>query len=472
MKRLAPLLVGLSLLVASAAEAEAQAGAASGAKPASGTKPAPAKPAATLVPPVHRPAVETIARSLARALPELPPTTAVVAAPLESDASAPRGQALAELVASRVAGERRLGVLPGTHGLVQALARARGASHVLLVVPSIASGRLRVSASLHPVPSTVWARIRQPLPGAVAHAFAEAPVDAEVRAHLEPIPMTAFDMQRGRAFESGVLALACDDFDRDGAPEILSVSRHRVTISRIQGGRVVPLRARAWSELSPVHASPHREPIGAALALALPASDPLAERELVVSLTDRALALRLDARLEPRERFPAFALATAGSYACARLPAISLTGPLEPCAPGDPAPARASVGGRYDAFASATLVEPSGRAFEVWAGREDGALEIFDDAGKRARVPGVGAQLALGDLDQDGRPELLRSLDVDRAADDAVVVATWDRDGRPPRETARLPVAAGVHALAVCPPDGPGRAAFVVATPAELLVVR
>lgn len=470
MKRPALLLVGATSLWASAAGAEPQAEATSAAKPASAARPAPAQPAAT--PPAHRPAIETIARSLARTLPELPPSALVVAAPLESDASAPRGQALAELVASRVAGERRLGVVTGTHGLVQALARARGASHVLLVAPSIAGGRLRASASLHPVPSTVWARIRQPLPGAVAHAFAEAPIDAEVRAHLEPIPITAFDTHRGRAFESGVLALACDDFDRDGAPEILSVSRHRVTISRIQGGRVVPVRARAWSELSPVHASPHREPIGSAVALALPAADPLAERELVVSLTDRALALRLDARLEPRESFPAFALAASGSYACARLPAISITGPLEPCAVGDPPPGRASVGGRYDALASAALVEPTGKAFEVWAGREDGALEIFDDTGKRARLPGVGAQLALGDLDQDGRPELLRSLDVDRPGDDAVVVATWDRDGRPPRETARFPVAAGVHALAVCPPDGPGRAAFVVATPAELLVVR
>jgi hypothetical protein len=411
-------------------------------------------------------------KAVAAILPELSPTTLVVAAPLESDASAPRGQALAELVASSLAGERRLGILPETHGLAQALLRARGASHVLFVVPSIASGRLRVSARLHPVPSTVWARIRQPLPGAITHAFAEAPIDAEVRAHLEPIPLTAFETHRGRAFESGVVALACDDFDRDGAPEILSVSRHRVALSRIDGGRVVPLRAKAWSELSPVHASPHREPIGSALALALPSRDPLAERELVVSLTDRALALRLDARLEPRESFPAFALAVSGSYACARLPAISVTGPLEPCGPSGPPPRRASVGGRYDALASAVLVEPSGKAFEVWAGREDGALEIFDDTGKRARLPSVGAQLAVGDLDQDGRPELLRSLDVERAGDDAVVVATWDRDGRPPRETARMPVAAGVNAIAVCPPDGPGRAAFVVATPAELVIVR
>lgn len=410
--------------------------------------------------------------AVAATLPELSPSTLVVAASLESDASAPRGQALAELVASRLAGERRLGLLPGTHTLAQALARARGASHVLLVVPSIAGGRLRVSARLHPVPSTVWARIRQPLPGAIAHAFAEAPVDAEVRAHLEPIPITALETRRARAFESGVVALACDDFDRDGTTEILSVSRHRVTLSRVEGGRVVPVRAKAWSELSPVHASPHREPIGSALALALPARDPLAERELVVSITDRALALRLDARLEPRESFPSFALAASGSYACARLPAISITGPLEACTPSGPIPGRASVGGRYDALASAVLVDPTGQAFEVWAGREDGALEIFDDTGKRARLPGVGAQLALGDLDQDGRPELLRSLDVDRPGDDAVIVATWARDGRPPRETARFAVPAGVNAIAVCPPDGPGRAAFVVATPAELVVAR
>ncbi|MEJ7733203.1 MAG: MMPL family transporter [Polyangiaceae bacterium] len=41
-----------------------------------------------------------------------------------------------------------------------------------------------------------------------------------------------------------------------------------------------------------------------------------------------------------------------------------------------------------------------------------------------------------------------------------------------PREVARLPAAAGVQALAVCPPDGPGRAPFVVATADEIWVVR
>ena len=50
------------------------------------------------------------------------------------------------------------------------------------------------------------------------------------------------------------------------------------------------------------------------------------------------------------------------------------------------------------------------------------------------------------------------------------MVRSWSRaqPGRL-REQMKLPAAAGVRALAVCPPDGPGRAPFVVATTDEIL---
>ena len=98
-------------------------------------------------------------------------------------------------------------------------------------------------------------------------------------------------------------------------------------------------------------------------------------------------------------------------------------------------------------------------------------LELRDGQGRAARVEGAGAQLAVGDLDQDGAVEILSSLDVDDPRRDAVVVRSWIGPA-PPREVLRLPAPAGVHALATCPPEGPGRQAFVVATGDEIGVVR
>ena len=59
-----------------------------------------------------------------------------------------------------------------------------------------------------------------------------------------------------------------------------------------------------------------------------------------------------------------------------------------------------------------------------------------------------------------------------RGGPDALVVYTWDRTSKPPKEQLRMPIAAGVHAIGVCPPAGPGRAPIVIATADELVVAR
>jgi hypothetical protein len=139
------------------------------------------------------------------------------------------------------------------------------------------------------------------------------------------------------------------------------------------------------------------------------------------------------------------------------------------------------VGGSYDAFASARLVSARGDAYTVWAGRDHGGLEIRDDAGHRSAMESVGAQVAIGDLNQDGEPEILTSLDTTNPLEDAIVVRSWARSERIPlgagpsarlHEVLRVPAPAGVRAIAVCPPDGPRSAPFVVATADELWVVR
>jgi hypothetical protein len=419
-------------------------------------------------------AISTVARDVAAALPEQTGRVVVAVAPLESDVKATLPDALVLSVASLVAGARGYEAPTATEPLRAAVARSRGARAVVYVSVRVERGKLTVTADVHPVPATVWARIKNPTPGSVAHAFATADLDAEVRAHLEPIPLTAaLAGQRGQHFENDVLAVACGDLDRDGGNEIVAVSADQVTALRLRGGKVQPMATRLWSDLSPVDATPWREPIASAVVTAPSATDPLAPRDVVVSTTSRAKAVRLDPALELRASFPGFVVPSGRAYACARLDGLEVTGPLEACGPDEPAPGRASVGGRFDAVAGATLIDRGGGSFDVWAGREAGTVQLFDGAGHTAKLEKAGAQLAIADLDQDGAPEILTSLDVEpRAGRDALVIYTWLRDGKPPKEQLRMPFAAGVRAIGVCPPDGPGRAPLVVATAGDLVVLR
>ncbi len=416
-------------------------------------------------------AIVDIAAALDTALPPLDGHVLVGVAPLASDVAAPRAKALSVTIGQVFAGKRRFEGPTEPESFDVVRGRAHGVRAIVYLTPRIVNGELVVSADVFPVPRTVWARIRNPSPGPFAHAFAKAFIDAEVRSHLEAVPITAFDATRGRNFESGVLALACDDFDRDGAPEIVSMSRKSITVSRIRAGRVEPIATHLWSDLSSAGSAPLREAIGFAIPVRA-SSEPLAPRGLVASITDRALAVELDSDFDLTATFLSLAVPDGDAFACARLPAITVTGPLTSCRTSDEALSRPSIGGRYDAFASAKLVSPDGKPFVVSAGREDGGLEVFDDAGHHVTIPHVGAQLAVGDIDQDGVPEIFTSLDVASGLVDALVVYSWPRTEAKAHEIVRMPLAAGVHAIATCPPESAKRAPFLVATSDEIVVLR
>jgi hypothetical protein len=416
-----------------------------------------------------------VADAIAQAIGKVPARTLVVTGALASDSAATKGDKLALAVAAQLAG--RFENATHAHGEVAALAAARAlasaaaAPALLHIAVEIASGKLRVTADEYPVPKTVWAKIRDPEPAPVAHAFAETPIDAEVRSYLAPIPLVTPQVDRGRNFESEVVAIACGDLDGDGSSEIATVSRRRVTTSRIRAGKVEPLHGKGWIELSPVSPAPLREPYAFATLVSRGAGAD-ARTTLDVSLTDRALGVRMGRGLEVEATFPGLAVPDGAGAACTRMMGLVVTGPLGPCKKGDPAPLAASVGGQYDAFASAALVSAAGAPFVVWAGRERGVVELRDDASHTSRVSDMGAQLAVGDLDQDGEPEILGSVDTLNALDDAVLVRTWHRATGKVEERLRIPAAAGVRALGVCPPDGPGHTPFVVATADEIWVVR
>lgn len=434
-----------------------------------------ATPAAPAAPQRAVPAVSKVADAIAQGLGKVPARALVVTSALVSDPPAPKGDRLALAVAAQVAGRFENGAHAQSEVLGLAAARAAAATHsapvLVQLAVEIASGKLRVTADLYPVPKTVWSKIRDPEPAPIVHAFAEALIDAEVRSYLPAIPLVTPQVDRGRNFESEVVALACGDLDRDGSSEIATVSRRRVTTSRIRGGKVEPLRGKGWIDLSPVSPAPLREPYAFA-SLVERGAGPDARTTLDVGLTDRALSIRFDRGLEVDSTFAGLPIPDGAGVACTRMSALVVTGPIGACKKGDPAPLGASVGGQYDAFASAALVDAGGAPFVVWAGRERGIVELRDDASHAARVPDMGAQLAVGDLDQDGDPEILGSVDTLNALDDAVVVKTWRRGTGKVEERLRIPAAAGVHALGVCPPDGPGHTPFLVATADEIWVVR
>ncbi|MEZ4297105.1 MAG: hypothetical protein R3B70_19220 [Polyangiaceae bacterium] len=416
-----------------------------------------------------------MATAVVQALGTLADPVMVVTGALVSDPAATKGDRLALSVAAQIAGRIQSGARAHDAAVTLPVARAAagqsGAKVAVYLRVEIAAGKLRVTADAYPVPRTVWAKIRNPEPAPFAHAFAEAPIDAEVRSFLPAIPLVSPQVDRGRNYESEVVAIACGDIDRDGSSELAIVSRRRVTTARIRAGKVEPLRGRGWSDLASVSPAPLREPYAFATLVERPAGDDV-KTTLDVALSDRAVSVRFDRSLEVDSTFAGLVLPDGAGAACTKLGGLVVTGPLVPCKKGDPAPLAASVGGQYDAFASSALVSAAGKPYVVWAGREKGVVELRDDAGHTARVSDMGAQLAVGDLDQDGDPEILGAVDTLNALDDAVLVKTWRRDTGKVEDRLRIPAAAGVHALGVCPPDGPGHTPFVVATADEIWVVR
>lgn len=306
-------------------------------------------------------------------------------------------------------------------------------------------GVLRVAADLQRATS-LWQRVRHKKPAAERHAFVEVALDAELRALIPPPPLVVSETLKLKAPERGIVALACGPLSPDGAQELALVSRSTIRVGRIAGHAFAERKRVAWSALSPIAPAPLREPIATA---------EIAQGKLRVGLTDRRDGLVLSSELVVSERFEA--LLPSPGQACIERVDLGL-GRQVPCT-------ASGAGARHgapelDALAGMPL---------MWLGRDARGTLL---ASTRALLPSdvrVGAQLAVGDADSDGSPELAFSADTLEPNKDRLTLATL-QEGKLLR---RFELAApNISAVAICAREGAGMAPIALVTGDELWLMR
>jgi hypothetical protein len=427
-------------------------------------------------------ALATITPELAKALGAVPAGAVVVAAPLTSDQPAVKGDELATRLAAQLAGKLGSAVRghaqPAPLGVARALAGRSGALVFLQV--EIAKGEIRATADVYPVVSNGWDRIRNPAPPPKAHGFASAPIDAEVRAFLPAVTLEQASVHKAKLEEADLLALGCGDTDADGGMELVVVSRARVQVGKLRAGKFVPLRSSPWSSIASRAPVPLREPLASAIVVGS------GERKghVLVGTTDRG-GVEVDELLATRAPLGGIPVTAAAGGGCAAVAteASSFMGPVFPCfSSRDVSPLFLPLLTRYDAFAAFDLVARDGSWRTVVAAREPSGKLYVRREGRctsavgRSCTPapevhhvfeGVGAQIAVGDLDQDGVVEVVASAD---SGEDAINVWSWD--GTTPRQRLKIPAPAGVRSIVVCPPETRGVPAIVASVGSEVWVVR
>jgi hypothetical protein len=411
-------------------------------------------------------ALAALAPELAKGLGQAPPHAVVVVSPLVSDVAAPHGEDLAVRLGSLVAGQ--LGAGAEAHprcesfSVARALAARGGA--LVFVQPEVAHGQLRASADLYLVLSNGWDRVRLPLPAPHAHACSSAPLDAEVRTFLAPIPKAEPRVHKMRHDFGDVLAVSCGDVDGDGVNDIVLVTRGSIAWGAFGSGKFVASHAASWSSLASRSPVPLRDPIGAAAIVPRPDGT---GSDLFAGTTDRG-GVSLSRDLRAASPLVGLPFGGGGGPACVRSsPATGgLEGALLDCGDGSRS-LSATPAARYDALAFTELVGRDGETRLIVAARDTSGTLHLRSKQREEVVASVGAQVALADLDQDGSVDIVTTAE---AAPDAISVASWHDDGLVGR--ARIPTQAPIQALAVCPPQDGGPRAIVAVVPGEVWVVR
>ena len=459
--------------------------------PAPAPTPAPVPAAALAPPPLHAGAILRLAHEIAQGIGQVPGGAIVVASAVASDIPAPKGDELAVRIAAQVAGRM---ALAKAHPQPGALAVARGvsgrAASLLYLQIEIVKGELRVTADLYPVVSNGWERLRNPVPGPRAHAFAMAPLDAEVRGFLSPVLLEQTTLHKIKHEEGDVLAIGCGDLDGDGGLELVLVTRSRVAVARIRAGKLVVQRAAAWSTIASRAPVPMRDPLASVLV------SPRGHRgEILIGTTERG-GVAIDSALVARRQLTGLPVTGGEGEACASpSPELgSYDGNVVSCDLPVAPKSAAGAGGaaktappklpeplvlfvppvpRYDAIATLDAIGKDGSVAHVVAVREpNGKMRLRRQELGASRpievvLDGTGAQVALVDLDLDGSPELVTTSD---GPDDGIVVSSFAKGAVTAR--LRFPAKEPVRALGVCPPEEKGVPGIVAVVGNEVWLVR
>ena len=367
---------------------------------------------------------------------------------------------LAQLVATRLGAAAQPSRGPLT--LAQAERAASSARGLIYLSLSLYRDRLDVTADVYVGAGRFWQRVKNPGLKLKGHTFATTALDPELRALFPAIPLVVSRVDKAHSAERDVLALACGDLRGDGSNEIATVGRRRVQIGRFEHGRFAPRASLNWAESSEVAPNPLREPI-AACALPEPG-------RLWVGLSDRADSLDLSGALRVEHKW--HALMPWPGAGCTRRAGLGYEGKARACPGSSPAP-EVDFGAPIDAFDSRALTDHRGQVHTLRVARAVGAdfARALDSLHPEVIVPNVGAQIAVGDLDEDGLPEIVSSsASLDRRADQLLVRTLTDNGQL--RERLRVPVPSGIDALAICPGDGRAMAPLLLATGDGLWLIR
>jgi hypothetical protein len=415
-------------------------------------------------------ALSVIAPEIAKALGPVPANAVVAVSPLTSDAPAQEGERLVVRLASLIAGQ--LG--PTAHAVgqaeplsvAQALAAKGGA--LVYVQAEIAHGQFRAVADQYPVLSNAWDRARVPLPAPRAHAFASAPIDAEIRSFLVPVPLERAQVHKARHDLGDVVAVACGDLDGDSANELVLVNRTTVAWGHLEAGKFVATESAPWNALAQRTSVPLREPLGTAAIV--PRLDDTGA-DLFVGTTERG-GVALSRDLRGSARLLGLPVLVEGAVRCVtpNPRASAWEGHFIDCATGAQSADATRVEPplyRYDALAVSELVSRDGVTSPLVAARDPaGSLRLR--AGDRSgSLESVGAQIAIGDLDEDGIAEVITTAE---EGEDAITIWSWRGRELVPR--LKIPAPAPVRTLAMCPAEDSGLRPLVAVVAGEVWVVR
>ena len=129
--------------------------------------------------------------------------------------SAPSARLASDLGGLMAARLRALGARSAVAG-----AGLDGFERVLRVQVGVDGNKLRATGEVLAVESATWA----PEPVLAAHLYAEAPLDAELRAYLPQPPREGWQARGISVGDVPILALACGDLDGDGRAEVAGVT--------------------------------------------------------------------------------------------------------------------------------------------------------------------------------------------------------------------------------------------------------